>query len=44
MSLAKPEQPNNEDCNLDLTLRPRSLDEYVGQEKIKNNQKSQIKD
>lgn len=39
MSVIRPQQLNNEDWNLDLTLRPSTLEEYVGQEKIKNNLK-----
>jgi len=31
--------PQSEDRNIDATLRPTSWDEYVGQEKIKNNLK-----
>ena len=30
-------QPKNDDAQLDRTLRPKKLDEYVGQEKIKKN-------
>ena len=30
---------NKDDANIDLTLRPTNWDEYVGQEKIKNNLK-----
>ncbi|MEK7133222.1 MAG: AAA family ATPase, partial [Patescibacteria group bacterium] len=37
-STAAPKQ-KNEDKNLDLTLRPRRWDEYIGQETIKNNLK-----
>lgn len=36
MALTTPEQ-QNEDQNLDLTLRPKSLRDFTGQEKIKNN-------
>jgi Holliday junction DNA helicase RuvB len=31
-----PANSNNEDRNIDLTLRPTSWDEYIGQEKIKS--------
>ncbi len=34
-----PPEPQKEDLNIDLTLRPTSWDEYVGQEKIKGNLK-----
>jgi holliday junction DNA helicase RuvB len=34
-----PENPNNDDQNIDLTLRPTEWDEYVGQRKIKDNLK-----
>lgn len=39
MPLTDPKQSHNEDSNLDITLRPQSLNEYIGQEKIKNNLK-----
>ncbi|PKL72432.1 Holliday junction branch migration DNA helicase RuvB [Candidatus Kuenenbacteria bacterium HGW-Kuenenbacteria-1] len=39
--IASKEKP--EDKNLDLTLRPTKLDEYIGQEKIKQNLKIFIK-
>lgn len=32
-------QPNKDDANIDLTLRPVVWDEYIGQEKIKDNLK-----
>lgn len=32
-----PEKLNNDDSNIDLTLRPTEWDEYVGQAKIKDN-------
>lgn len=34
-----PEKANNDDPNIDLTLRPTEWDEYVGQAKIKDNLK-----
>ncbi len=34
-----PANPQNEDQNIDLTLRPTEWDEYVGQQKIKDNLK-----
>ncbi len=34
-----PTQPNNEDRNIDATLRPSAWDDYIGQEKIKANLK-----
>ena len=38
--MTKPqEHKNNDDANIDLTLRPTAWDEYVGQEKIKGNLK-----
>lgn len=39
--LISPEEINNED-ELDYTLRPKTLDEYVGQEQIKSNLKIYI--
>ena len=36
MNLSSP-RPNPEDQNLDLTLRPKTWEDYVGQEKIKKN-------
>lgn len=36
MSLTNPQEQNDEN-NLDLTLRPRALQEFTGQEKIKGN-------
>jgi len=33
------QKQNNDDQNIDLTLRPTAWDEYIGQEKIKNNLK-----
>jgi len=36
MDLSSP-RPNPEDQNLDLTLRPKTWEDYVGQEKIKKN-------
>ncbi len=35
-------QPNNDDENIDLTLRPRKWDGYIGQERIKKNVKIMI--
>ncbi|HVN26533.1 MAG TPA: Holliday junction branch migration DNA helicase RuvB [Candidatus Paceibacterota bacterium] len=38
--MSKPkDQPGSDDQNIDLTLRPTEWDDYVGQEKIKNNLK-----
>lgn len=37
--LTNPKQLNNDDQNLDTTLRPQTLQEYIGQNKIKNNLK-----
>jgi Holliday junction DNA helicase RuvB len=34
-----PGNSNNDDSNIDLTLRPTAWDDYVGQEKIKSNVK-----
>ncbi len=39
MSKKLAENQNKDDQNIDLTLRPTAWDEYVGQEKIKNNLK-----
>ena len=35
--LAIPPQKLDDDFQLDATLRPRALDDYIGQEKIKGN-------
>ena len=29
--------PNNEDAEIESSLRPRNLDEFIGQEKVKEN-------
>ena len=36
-SMQSPLKPTRDDRNLDLTLRPNSWDEYVGQDKVKEN-------
>ena len=35
----KPNNPNGDDRNIDATLRPTAWDDYIGQEKIKDNLK-----
>lgn len=37
MQEIKEEKPNNDDQNLELTLRPTKWEDYIGQEKIKTN-------
>jgi len=39
MSIISPKNTTNEDYTLDTTLRPSNFDEYIGQNKIKNNLK-----